>query len=286
MSTKSTSQFVFDPQTIPSLPVVGKKERVASSYSSSSSNWLFPIHRVYCVGKNYADHIQEMGGDVTRSTPVFFMKPSDGVVFARRTCTSKYNDDQQPQKSDGCISDSRQPISTPIAYPPNTHNLHYEVELVVAIGKKGHHDIAPEQAVDYIYGYAVGIDLTRRDLQSTAKDHRGPWDIAKYFDQSAPMGSISTGIPLEMVQTATITLEVNGTLRQSASLNQMIWSVPEIIAELSKSWILQPGDLIMTGTPEGVGPIQVGDRVVGRVVTEEQNEKVVLLEEVDITVVR
>jgi len=206
----------------------------------SSSSLLFPIHRVYCVGKNYADHVQEMGGDVTRSTPVFFTKPNDGVVYA-------------PKDS-----------QTPVVYPLQTTNLHYEVELVVAIGS----NVSSSETTaieDCIYGFAVGIDLTRRDLQSAAKEKRGPWDVAKYFDQSAPMGSISSHITLKDLKSSNISLQVNGVTKQSAPLRNMIWSVPEIIKELTKSFVLKPGDLIMTGTPAGVGPIHVGDHVVGKV---------------------
>jgi fumarylpyruvate hydrolase len=210
---------------------------------------------VYCVGKNYADHVKEMGGDIARSTPVFFMKPNDGVVFAGSTTTTNPSS------------------TTPINYPPSTNNLHYEVELVVAIGKDQEttttttSHIDPKDAEQYIYGYAVGIDLTRRDLQNDAKERRGPWDVAKYFDQSAPISSISTNLSLKQIEndTTTIQLKVNGTIRQSAKINQMIWNISEIISELSKSFTLRQGDLIMTGTPAGVGPINIGDRVVGTI---------------------
>ena len=255
-SSSSSIKYAFDPLPIPSLPVITKSSnnnhKQDTTTTTDSTIIRFPIHRVYCVGKNYADHVKEMGGDVQRSTPVFFMKPNDGVVFAGKGSTDT--------------------TTTPINYPPNTNNLHYEVELVVAIGKDQEttttaSHIDPKDAEQYIYGYAVGIDLTRRDLQNDAKERRGPWDVAKYFDQSAPMSPISTSISLQQIEndTTTIQLTVNGSKRQSAKINQMIWNISEIISELSKSFTLRQGDLIMTGTPAGVGPIEIGDRIVGTV---------------------
>jgi fumarylpyruvate hydrolase len=227
----SSPTYVFEPPPIPTLPV------------KDADNKLFPIHRVYCVGKNYADHVKEMGGDVTRSKPVFFTKPGDGVILASNT------------------------NATPIAYPPHTTNLHYECELVVAIGKTAKNGkISLEDAPSYIFGFAVGLDLTRRDLQSQAKASGAPWDTAKYFDQSAPMGSIRTMTTLAEMEQYHLQLRVNDELKQSAPLTEMIWSIPEIIAELSSYYQLQAGDLIMTGTPSGVGPVQVGDRIVGQIV--------------------
>jgi fumarylpyruvate hydrolase len=292
--TDCSNNHVFDPPPITSLPVAGTNSR-------------FPVRRVYCVGKNYADHVVEMGGDLERSKPIFFTKPSfDGVVYAGPPGFLGSSDSSSSSSSSS---------STSIKYPPNTHNLHYEVELVVAIGKelrfpsKDDDDdddddddasIAACDILDCVYGYAVGIDLTRRDLQGEAKSKGLPWDTGKYFDQSAPMGPITPrprrGIDdeakaeatsaaavaaassfQETLDERTMTLTVNGETRQSVRLEKMIWKVPEIITELSRFFALQPGDLIMTGTPSGVGPVVVGDRIVGTIDG--------LVEGVDITLV-
>lgn len=261
MATDSKQQksYVFDPPTITSLPVVG-------------TNTRFPVRRVYCVGKNYAAHVIEMGGDLERSNPVFFTKPSfDGVVYAG---SSDFNGDGNDGSS-----------STSIKYPPNTSNLHYEVELVVAIGKGLCSETAAPTSVsdllDCVYGYAVGIDLTRRDLQGEAKSKGLPWDTGKYFDESAPMGPITPAATTdsfeEILDKKTMELTVNGKTRQSVRLENMIWKVPEIITELSKSFELKQGDLIMTGTPSGVGPVVAGDRLVGTIDG--------LVEAVDVTLV-
>jgi fumarylpyruvate hydrolase len=186
----------------------------------------FPVRRIYCVGQNYADHAREMGSDPTRQAPFFFSKPADAAVD-----------------------------KTVVAYPVKTAKLHHEVELVVCLGGEGA-DLSPDQADGIIFGYAVGLDLTRRDLQETAKKAGRPWDMAKGFDESAPVGAIVPGRPPSQ---GAIKLAVNGELRQSGDLNQMIWSVPEIIAELSAYVVLRPGDLIFTGTPAGVGAIGRGD---------------------------
>lgn len=193
----------------------------------------FPVRRILCVGRNYAAHRREMGGD-DRDPPFFFAKPADALV----------------------------PPGADPAYPPRTDNLHHEIELVVALGAGGR-DVAPEAALALVYGYAVGVDLTRRDLQSAAKDKGQPWDSAKGFDDSAPISAIRpwTGAPPQ----GRITLSVNGETRQDATVADMIWSVAEIVAEASRLWTLAPGDLIYTGTPEGVGPLRPGDRVEGEV---------------------
>jgi fumarylpyruvate hydrolase len=193
----------------------------------------FPVRRILCVGRNYAAHRREMGGD-DRDPPFFFAKPADAVV----------------------------PPGRDPAYPPATKNLHHEIELVVAL-KAGGSDLTPDQALGLIYGYAVGVDLTRRDLQSAAKDKGQPWDSAKGFDASAPISAIRkwTGDPPQ----GRISLSVNGQVKQDASVADMIWNVPEIVAEASKLWRLAAGDLIFTGTPEGVGPVVRGDRVEGEV---------------------
>ncbi len=196
----------------------------------------FPVRRVFCVGRNYAAHAREMGAD-TREPPFFFMKPADALVL------------------DGA--------DTP--YPSATANLHHEVELVVAIGKGGT-DIDAAHALDHVYGYAAGIDLTRRDMQDVAKAARRPWDLSKGFDASAPIGSIVPAAKAGHPASGTITLTVDGAPRQKGDLADQIWTVPEIIAELSRLAALAPGDLIMTGTPEGVGPVERTNVLVGEIV--------------------
>jgi fumarylpyruvate hydrolase len=197
---------------------------------------LFPVHRIYCVGRNYAEHAREMGHDPDREPPFFFCKPADAVVE---------NDSKIP-------------------FPMATDDLHHEIEQVVAIGKAGV-NIAASQALDHVYGYAVGIDLTRRDLQGVAKKMARPWDSGKAFDRAAPCSAIRPALDIGHPDTGRVWLAINGDLRQEGDLNQLIWSVPEIIEYCSSLWELQPGDLIMTGTPAGVGSIQRGDRVTGGV---------------------
>jgi fumarylpyruvate hydrolase len=191
----------------------------------------FPVRRVYCVGRNYADHAIEMGHDPSREAPFFFQKNADNL----------YNGESFP-------------------YPALSSNVHYEVELVMALSGGGS-DIPVEEALSKVYGYGVGIDFTRRDLQDVAKKASRPWEAAKAFEKSAPVSALvpaaSIGHPME----GAAWLEVNGERKQSGNLNQMIWKLPEIIAELSKLFILAPGDVIMTGTPAGVGPVVRGDRV-------------------------
>jgi fumarylpyruvate hydrolase len=194
----------------------------------------FPVHRVYCVGRNYAKHAREMGMDPEREPPFFFSKPTDAVA----------------------------PNGTPVPYPPRTSNLHHEIELVVAIGTGGR-DIPLANALAHVFGYAVGNDLTRRDLQLEAREQRRPWDVSKGFDCSAPLSAIRPAAEIGHLERGAIWLEVNGESRQRADLSEMIWSVPEIVAELSTYFELRPGDLIFTGTPEGVGAVQRGDSLVG-----------------------
>ena len=184
----------------------------------------FPVRRILCVGQNYAAHVREMGGDASRPAPFFFSKPADAIV-----------------------TDGKDP-----AYPSATENLHHEVELVVAIGLN---DSGETAAI----GWAVGVDLTRRDLQAAAKEKGRPWDASKGFDQSAPCGPITLGALPE--PSAAIALTVNGVAKQSGDLSDMIWNPHEIVAKAGELWALQPGDLIFTGTPEGVGPLVPGDRV-------------------------
>ena len=192
----------------------------------------FPVRRIYCVGRNYADHVREMGGDPQREPPFFFGKPRDAAV----------------------------PGGGPVAYPPATANLHHEVELVVALGRGGR-DIPVDEALDCVYGYAVGLDLTRRDLQASAKEKGQPWDMAKGFDQSAPVGLIHPVAQVGHLAAGAIWLDVNGQERQRGDLSQMTWRVAEILAQLSSFVELAPGDLVFTGTPSGVGRLQKGDRV-------------------------
>ena len=196
----------------------------------------FPVRRIYCVGRNYAEHTREMGADPAREPPFFFTKPADAVV----------------------------PDGAAVPYPPATANLHHEVELVAAIGTAGA-EIAPEAARDHIYGYAVGIDLTRRDLQQVSKDRRWPWDTAKGFDRSAPCGSIAPAARIGHPEAGTIALAIDGIERQHGTLSDMIWSVPEIVGHLSRLFTLRPGDLIYTGTPAGVGPVSPGERLEARI---------------------
>ena len=213
--------FVIPPSPQPSVEIAGSDER-------------FPVHRIYCVGRNYAKHAREMGMDPDREPPFFFSKPADAVVAN----------------------------GTPVPYPPRTSNLHHELELVVAIGTGGS-DIPLDSALAHVYGYAAGLDLTRRDQQFAARDQGRPWDVAKGFDHSAPVSAIRPAAEMGHLEQGAIWLEVNGETRQRANLSEMIWNVAEIVAELSTYYELRPGDLIFTGTPEGVGPLQRGDSLVG-----------------------
>lgn len=211
--------YVIDPPRIVSLPVIGSSAR-------------FPVHRIYCIGRNYAEHAREMGASVDRSQPLFFCKPADAIV------------------TDG----------GDVAYPPATTDLHHEVEMIVALARGGR-DIAVDRALECVYGYGVGLDLTRRDLQAAAKAKGMPWDSAKAFDQSAPVSALQRAADIGHPREARLTLTVNANVRQQADISEMIFSVPEIIHELSKLWELAPGDLIFTGTPSGVAALQRGDRV-------------------------
>jgi len=195
----------------------------------------FAVRRLYCVGRNYAGHIREMGND-EREPPFFFGKPADAIVVG----------------------------GTSMAYPPHTSDLHHEIELVVAIGKDAA-DIAVAAALEHVYGYAAGLDMTRRDLQADAKKAGRPWDMAKGFDQSAPIGTIEPASAIGHPGKGAITLSVNGELRQSGDLADQIWSVSETIAHLSKFITLRAGDLIMTGTPAGVAAVARGDQLDGTI---------------------
>lgn len=198
----------------------------------------FPVNRVFCVGRNYAAHAREMGKDPDREAPFFFMKPANAVVDAAR------------------------PASIP--YPPKTKNFHHEIELVVAIGKGGH-DIAIADALDHVYGYGVGLDMTRRDLQFEARDKGRPWEFGKSFAKSAPIGVLHRVQEVGHLSCATIALQVNDQPRQSSNIDKLIWSVAECVAYLSEYETLEPGDIIMTGTPEGVNAVVAGDRMLGAI---------------------
>lgn len=203
-----------------------------ASVAIAGSDARFPVRRIFCVGRNYADHVREMGGDPRQDPPIFFTKPADAVTDS----------------------------GVDVAYPPQTANLHHEVELVVAL-RSGGAGIAPESALQHVYGYAVGNDLTRRDLQHALRGKGLPWDMSKAFDQSAQVAPLLPAAQWGVAGTQWIWLTVNGAPRQRAQLSQMIWSVPEIIATLSQFVALAAGDLIFTGTPDGVGPLVQGDQV-------------------------
>jgi fumarylpyruvate hydrolase len=217
--------FVFAPPAPVAVPVAG--------------GGSFPVHRVYCVGRNYADHAVEMGF-TGREPPFFFMKPADAIVAVPEGETGR------------------------IAYPSLTHNLHHEIELVVAIGTGGR-NISAADAATHIWGYAVGLDMTRRDLQNEMKKQGRPWCIGKAFDQSAPIGPIVPMAKTGELLSGAITLAVDGTVKQQGDLKDLIWSVNETIEQLSAAWTLQPGDLIFTGTPAGVGAVVRGSVMEGAV---------------------
>lgn len=221
-----TTSYVFEPSAVTSVPVIGQSAR-------------FPVHRVYCVGRNYEEHAKEMGF-TGREPPFFFLKPADAIV---------------PAEGDQSVG---------IPYPSLTKNLHHEVELVVAIGTGGR-NIAAADAHRHIFGYAVGLDMTRRDLQSDMKKQGRPWCIGKAFDESAPIGPITPVADAGDIAKAAISLEVNGAVRQQSGIDKLIWNISETIEHLSAAWMLQPGDLIFTGTPEGVGAVVAGDRMLARI---------------------
>ncbi len=214
-------QYLFTPPDVNVVPV-------------KDSDSKFPVRRVYCVGRNYADHALEMGADPTREQPFFFAKPADAIVAATNNAVIALD------------------------YPSETSNFHYEVELVVGIGKAGKY-ITVADAKDHIWGYAIGLDMTRRDLQQDMRKGGKPWEIGKAFDRSAPISAMVPAAHAGDIDNAAIALAVNGVSKQSSSITKLIWSVPEIISYLSRFFELQPGDLIFTGTPEGIGPVVSGD---------------------------
>ena len=221
--TKLAGDYVFVPEPIPTIPVAG-------------SDKLFPVRRIYCVGRNFADHAVEMGHDPDKEPPFFFQKNPDSIV----------------------------PPGDSFPYPTETSDVHHEIELVVAL-KSGGTDIALDKALDCVFGYGVGLDMTRRDLQGQAKKMGRPWETGKSFEASAPCSAIHPVSEVGHPAQGTIRVEVNGELRQEGDLNQMIWKVPEMISYLSRLFELRPGDVIFAGTPAGVGAVVRGDVMTGLV---------------------
>jgi fumarylpyruvate hydrolase len=217
------ANYVFSPVAQPAVPVSGSAK-------------LFPVHRIFCVGRNYAEHAKEMGAELDREAPFYFMKPATAIVVA--------------------------PAAIP--YPPATKNFHYEMELVVALGA-GAFNIPAANALDVVFGYACGLDMTRRDLQLAARAKGRPWDTGKSFEQSAIISPIVPKQRFGSIGEQTITLELNGAVKQSARLSDLVFSVPEIIAHLSTLYHLGPGDVVYTGTPAGVGPVEPGDHLRGQI---------------------
>src|SRR5690606_31549352 len=213
-------RYICDPPPQASLPIEGSDAR-------------FPVRRIFCVGRNYADHAREMGSDPDREPPFFFTKPADAILES----------------------------GARMSYPKLTRNLHHELELVIALGKGGE-NISASRASAHIFGYAIGLDMTRRDLQEEAKQTRRPWDSGKAFDQSAPCGALTPADRVARPGALAISLRVNGDVRQSGSTTDLIWSIEEVIAHLSRSFTLAPGDLIYSGTPAGVGPVLPGDHLI------------------------
>ena len=219
---KQTAAYAVDPAPVTVLPVEG-------------SELVFPVRRVYCVGRNFAAHAIEMGSDPDREPPFFFQKNPDNLL-----------------------------VSGEFPYPVASNDVHHEIEMVVAL-KKGGSDIQVETAIDHVYGYGVGLDMTRRDLQGKAKDTGRPWEVGKAFEASAPCTAIVPAAKIGHPASGAVTLDINGERRQTGDLNQMIWKVPEMISYLSGLFTLAAGDIIFAGTPSGVGPVKRGDKLVGRV---------------------
>jgi fumarylpyruvate hydrolase len=215
--------YLFAPHAQPALAVQHDERR-------------FPVHRIFCVGRNYADHAREMGVDPKTTPPVFFMKPATALVIEQAE----------------------------LAFPVATHNLHHEVELAVGLSKGGQ-NLTLEQAEHCVGGYAVALDMTRRDLQEEAKAHKAPWDVAKGFDQSCPVSPMVLKEHVGLLNHGAIQLSVNGAIRQKADLSDMIWSIPELISRLSRYFTLSSGDIILTGTPAGVGPVKPGDSILAEI---------------------
>jgi 2-keto-4-pentenoate hydratase/2-oxohepta-3-ene-1,7-dioic acid hydratase in catechol pathway len=220
------SRTVFDVAQ-PMLPIVGSSD-------------MFPVRRIYCIGRNYAAHAREMGSDPTREPPFFFQKPSDAIQFVAPGTTAEH------------------------PYPTLTKNYHYEIELVAALDKGGR-NVSTEQALGLVFGYTIGLDMTRRDLQRAMGDEKKPWEIGKSFDRSAPIGPIHRVAQIGHFTQGAISLKVNGAVKQNADLSYMIWSVAEQVSRLSQAFELMPGDIIFSGTPENVGPVVPGDVMQGSI---------------------
>lgn len=217
------TQYLFPPANVVAVPIRGRSE-------------VYPIQRIFCVGRNYEAHAREMGMEVDREAPFYFTKAASAYV----------------------------PSGSTVAYPPGTSDYHYEMEMVVAIGKAGFR-ISEAQALDHVFAYACGLDMTRRDLQAEAREKRRPWDLGKDFEQSAVLSELVPATECGHPAEGRIELSVNGAVRQSSVLSLLIHGVPAVIAHLSNYYHLQPGDLIYTGTPEGVGPVVAGDEIKGHI---------------------
>lgn len=209
---------------------------VQQSLPIVGSDERFPVRRIYCIGRNYVAHVREMGGDEARDFPLIFQKPTDAIV------------------QDGAT----------IPYPPKTDNFHFELELMVVM-KSGGYNIAKEEALSHVYGYGICLDMTRRTVLDTSEGPRSPWELKKSFDHSAPCGPVYPVDAIGHPSSGRITLTVDGKVHQDSDLDRMIWRVPEIIATLSNYYSIEPGDVIMTGTPDGVGPVVPGNVMVGRI---------------------
>jgi fumarylpyruvate hydrolase len=218
-----SANLLFPVAPVPTVPVKGESR-------------LFPVNRVFCVGRNYADHAKEMGVEVDREAPFYFLKPASAIV----------------------------PTGSTIAYPPGTANYHYEMEFVIAIGAPAFR-ISEADALSVVYGYACGLDMTRRDLQLDARAKGRPWDLGKAFEQSAIIAQITKAASFATIGLQRIMLEQNGTVKQDAKLSDLVWSIPELVSHLSRYYHLAPGDLIYTGTPSGVGAVKPGDTLHGEI---------------------
>jgi len=231
-SASAQAQVASAPRTLFNLP--------QTTVPVVGSDMGFPVRRIYCIGRNYAAHAREMGSDPNREPPFFFQKPTDAIQFV----------------APGTVGDH--------PYPSLTRNYHYEVELVAAL-KSGGRNIPIDQALDHVYGYALGLDMTRRDLQRALGDEKKPWEIGKSFDRSAPIGPIHPVAQVGHFKEGAISLAVNGTVKQNSDLKNMIWSVAEQIAKLSEAFELKAGDIIYSGTPENVGPVVAGDTILCKI---------------------
>jgi fumarylpyruvate hydrolase len=221
--TAADPELLFPAKATPTVPITGEQRR-------------YPIHRIFCVGRNYAEHAKEMGHEVDRDAPWYFMKPATATVLSDQT----------------------------IPYPSETRDYQYEMELVVAVGRPAFR-VVPEKALEYVYGFACGLDMTRRDLQLEARKKSRPWDLGKSFEQSAVIGTITPTSKFGAITGQRIWLRVGEVIRQDSNLSELVWSVPELVSHLSRFYHLGPGDLIYTGTPAGVGPVLPGESIIGEI---------------------